>query len=131
MQRKLQRSVIEILRSSATRPYESRSVPEPIWPMIAAMGYEHILVEIEAPIATITLNRPKVLNALSPDPVREVNEALAELDADDNVRAVVLTGGPKVFAAGADIGDMADRSAVEQLRRGQTAVSAGHGPLDQ
>src|SRR5438270_4569309 len=84
------------------------------------MGYEHILVEVEAPIATVTLNRPKVLNALSPDLIRELTTALAELDADENVRAVVLTGGPKVFAAGADIGDMADRGAVDQLRRDQT-----------
>ena len=84
------------------------------------MGYEHILVEIDAPIATVTLNRPKVLNALSPDLIRELTTALAELDADQNVRAVVLTGGPKVFAAGADIGDMADRGPVDQLLRDQT-----------
>src|SRR5258706_2636894 len=88
--------------------------------MIAPVGYEHILVEIEAPIATITLNRPKVLNALSPDLIREVNVALGELDADARVRAVVLTGGPLVFAAGADISDMADRTAVDQLQRDQT-----------
>ena len=88
--------------------------------MIAAMGYEHILLELEPPIATLTLNRPKVLNALSPDLIRELTTALAELDADENVRAVVLTSGPKVFAAGADIGDMADRGAVDQLRRDQT-----------
>jgi enoyl-CoA hydratase len=84
------------------------------------MGYEHILVEIEPPIATITLNRPKVLNALSPELIRELTGALGELEADENVRAVVLTGGPKVFAAGADIGDMADRGPVEQLSRDQT-----------
>src|SRR5579864_1216302 len=125
MQRKLQRSVIEIRRSSATRPYESRSGPVPIWSMIAPVGYEHILVEVDAPIATVTLNRPKVLNALSPELIREVNVALGELDADETVRAVVLTGGPKVFAAGADIGDMADRTAVEQLRRDQTGRWAG------
>jgi len=121
----LQRSVIEILRSSATLPKESLNGPLPTWPMIAAMGYEHILVEQEAPIAVITLNRPKVLNALSPELVREMTTALAALDADDAVRAVVLTGGPKVFAAGADIGDMADRTAVEQLRRDQTGLWAG------
>ncbi|HKW70396.1 MAG TPA: enoyl-CoA hydratase-related protein [Candidatus Dormibacteraeota bacterium] len=84
------------------------------------MGYEHILVELEPPIATVTLNRPKVLNALSPDLIREVSAALTELDADDSVRAAVLTGGPKVFAAGADIGDMADQTAVDQLHRDQT-----------
>jgi len=88
--------------------------------MIGRMGYEHILVEIEAPIAVVTLNRPRVLNALSPDVIRELTSALAELDAEESVRAVVLTGGPKVFAAGADIADMADRGAVDQLRRDQT-----------
>ena len=60
------------------------------------------------------------MNALSPDLIRELTTALSELDADDSVRAVVLTGGPKVFAAGADISDMADRGAVDQLRRDQT-----------
>jgi enoyl-CoA hydratase len=84
------------------------------------MGYEHILVDSEPPIATITLNRPKVLNALSPELIKELTTALGELDSDESVRAVVLTGGPKVFAAGADIGDMADRGPVEQLRRDQT-----------
>ncbi len=88
--------------------------------MIAAMGYDHILVEIEAPIATVTLNRPKVLNALSPDVIRELTGALSELDGDDTVRAVILTGGPKVFAAGADISDMAEQTAVDQLLRDQT-----------
>src|SRR5712664_4285001 len=89
------------------------------------MGYEHIQVDVEPPIATVTLNRPKVLNALSPELVGEVNQALRELEADDRVRAVVLTGGPRVFAAGADIGDMAERTAVEQLHRDQTGRWAG------
>jgi enoyl-CoA hydratase len=89
------------------------------------MGYEHILVDLEPPIATVTLNRPKVLNALSPELMHEVVTALAELDRDETVRAVVLTGGPKVFAAGADIGDMASRTAVEQLSRDQTGIWAG------
>src|ERR1700694_4960409 len=87
--------------------------------MIAALGYEHVLVEIEPPIATVTLNRPKVLTALSPALIGELTGALSELDADDSVRAVVLTGGPKVFAAGADIGDMAGETAVRQLLRDQ------------
>ena len=88
------------------------------------MGYEHIKVEIEAPIATITLDRPKVLNALSPAVISELGQALAGFDADESIRAVVLTGGPRVFAAGADIGDMADRTAAEQLVRDQTGAWA-------
>ncbi len=89
------------------------------------MGYEQILVTVEAPIAVVTLNRPKVLNALSPELMQEVNQALRELDADQSVRAVVITGGPRVFAAGADIGDMAERTAAEQLQRDQVGTWAG------
>ncbi len=84
------------------------------------MDFEFIRVEPEPPIALITLDRPKVLNALSPALIGELTEALGELDANPEVRAVVLTGGPKVFAAGADIGDMAERSPVDQLGRDQT-----------
>ena len=91
------------------------------------MGYEHILVAVEAPVATITLNRPRVLNALSPELMREVNDALRTLEADETVRAAVLTGGPKVFAAGADIADMAERTAAEQLQRDQIGRWAGIG----
>ena len=97
------------------------------------MGYEFITVDVEPPIATVSLNRPKVLNALSPELIAEVSQALRELDADERVRAAVLTGGAKVFAAGADIGDMADRTAVEQLNRDQTgrwaAIAAFTKPL--
>jgi len=84
------------------------------------MDFEFIRVEAEPPIAVVTLNRPKVLNALSPALVEEVTTAFGELDKDDSIRAVVLTGGPKVFAAGADIGDMAERTPIEQLQRDQT-----------
>ena len=88
------------------------------------MAYELTRVEPDPPIATITLDRPKVLNALSPAVIAELGQALRELDADDAIRAVVITGGPKVFAAGADIGDMAERSAAEQLNRDQTGAWA-------
>jgi len=86
------------------------------------VAYEFIKVEPDPPIATITLDRPKVLNALSPAVIAEVGAVLHDLDADDSIRAVVITGGPKVFAAGADIGDMAERSAAEQLSRDQTGA---------
>jgi len=84
------------------------------------MQYENVLVDRDGPVGVITLNRPRVLNALSPALVAELNDALARLDADLQVRAAVLTGGPRVFAAGADIGDMADRSPIDQLQRDQT-----------
>ena len=97
------------------------------------MAYEFIQAEIEPPVGVVTLNRPKVLNALSPELIGEVTAALAEMGRDESVRAVVITGGPKVFAAGADIGDMAERGPVDQLQRDQTgrwaAIAAFTKPL--
>src|SRR6266700_98725 len=84
------------------------------------MEYEHVLVDRDGPVGVVTLNRPRVLNALSPALIVELSDALARFDADPEVRAVVLTGGPRVFAAGADIGDMSERSPVDQLQRDQT-----------
>ena len=97
------------------------------------MPYAFILAEVDGPVGIVTLNRPKVLNALSPELIGEVSDALAEMGRDESVRAVVLTGGARVFAAGADIGDMAERGPVEQLQRDQTgrwaAISALTKPL--
>jgi enoyl-CoA hydratase len=97
------------------------------------MEFEHILVERRGRVAITTLNRPKVLNALSPALIAELGQALTDADADPEVGAAVLTGGPRVFAAGADISDMAERTAPEQLRRDQTgrwgAVSGFTKPL--
>jgi enoyl-CoA hydratase len=97
------------------------------------MAYEFIQAEIEPPLGVVTLNRPKVLNALSPELIGEVTAALAEMGRDESVGAVVLTGGQKVFAAGADIGDMAERGPVDQLQRDQTgrwaAIAALTKPL--
>jgi enoyl-CoA hydratase len=85
-----------------------------------AMGYENILLDRDGPVGVVTLNRPKVLNALSPALIAEVTDALSQLEDEGEIRAAVLTGGPRVFAAGADIGDMAERSPVDQLLRDQT-----------
>ena len=85
-----------------------------------AMGYENILLDRNGPVGVVTLNRPKVLNALSPALIAEVTDALSHLEDEGEIRAAVLTGGPRVFAAGADIGDMAERSPVDQLLRDQT-----------
>jgi len=77
------------------------------------MAYETIIVEIEEGIATITLNRPAVLNALNNQVFNELAEAALSLSTDNSVRVVVVTGGDKVFAAGADIGQMATSTAVD------------------
>jgi enoyl-CoA hydratase len=69
--------------------------------------FEHILVESDGNVATITLNRAKVLNALNARVLAELSLALLELERNADVRAIVITGaGEKAFAAGADIGEL-------------------------
>jgi enoyl-CoA hydratase len=87
-----------------------------------SITYEFILVEKDPPIATVRFNRPRVLNALNPALIAELVDALQSLDRDDAVRAIVLTGNERAFAAGADIGVMADSTVVEQLGRDQFAT---------
>ncbi len=70
------------------------------------MAYETILTDIKAKVGVITLNRPKVLNALSLGLSAELCAALAEFDADEKVGCIVITGSEKAFAAGADITEM-------------------------
>ncbi|HXU99263.1 MAG TPA: enoyl-CoA hydratase-related protein [Caulobacteraceae bacterium] len=65
--------------------------------------FETILVETDGPVLTITLNRPEKLNAYTATMGVELAEAVAEADADDSVRAVILTGAGRGFCAGADI----------------------------
>jgi enoyl-CoA hydratase len=72
------------------------------------MPYENILVETRGKVGLITLNRPKALNALSPDLMRELGQALTNFESDDDVGAIVITGNEKAFAAGADIKAMKD-----------------------
>lgn len=72
------------------------------------MDYEHLLWEVEDRIALITINRPKVLNALSLAVVTELADACARVESDDTVGALILTGaGDKAFVAGADISELA------------------------
>lgn len=86
--------------------------------------YEHIVVEISDAVAVLTLNRPKVLNALNAALLAELDSALDALGADDAVRAVIVTGaGEKAFAAGADIQELAAVSGVE----GQALAARGQG----
>ncbi len=72
-------------------------------------------------MGVVRLNRPKVLNAISGALMAELGDALEELDADTDIRCIVLTGNERAFAAGADIGEMADATAVQMLRRNQFA----------
>jgi enoyl-CoA hydratase len=82
-----------------------------------------VLVERDGPIATVTINRPTVLNALNDATLGALDDAVAALDADDGVRVILLTGaGEKAFVAGADINELAAASAVTGrglARRGQ------------
>src|SRR5439155_9788223 len=78
-------------------------------------GAEVSLVEVERgdPIAVVLLNRPDALNALSDELMDELVTALGELDRDPAVRCIVLGGSERAFAAGADIGELAEASAID------------------
>jgi enoyl-CoA hydratase len=67
------------------------------------MDYENILVEVRGNVGIIRLNRPQALNALSPALVKDLGQALDTFEKDHNIRAMVITGSDKAFAAGADI----------------------------
>ncbi|MDQ2908609.1 MAG: enoyl-CoA hydratase-related protein [Candidatus Eremiobacteraeota bacterium] len=88
------------------------------------MSYETILVERDGPIAVVSLNRPKVLNALNRLMIGELGKAFEAIEYDADVRAVVITGtGERAFAAGADIAELAALPSAlggaEQARNGQ------------
>ncbi|MBP02933.1 MAG: enoyl-CoA hydratase [Rhodospirillaceae bacterium] len=77
------------------------------------MAYKNILVEAHGHVGLITLNRPKALNALSDSLVSDIGHALDAYEADDSIRAVVITGSDKAFAAGADIKEMSEKTFVD------------------
>lgn len=79
------------------------------------MDYTFITLNLEAAqhVALITLNRPKELNALNLQLMGELRDALRQLDNNPNVRVTVLTGNERAFAAGADIKQMADKTAID------------------
>ena len=80
------------------------------------MNYETILVETKDRVGLITLNRRREFNALNSTLLTELMDALAAFDADDEIGAMVISGSNKVFAAGADIKEMSEASAVEMLK---------------
>ncbi|MBT3339798.1 MAG: crotonase [Planctomycetes bacterium] len=79
------------------------------------LDWQHLLTDVdESGIATITINRPKALNALNSEVLEELNDALVEAAMSDDVKVIIITGaGDKSFVAGADIGEMADMTPVE------------------
>src|SRR6266850_24122 len=77
------------------------------------MSYDLITVQQKGRVGVITLNRPKQLNALNPQLMQELGNALQAFDADAGVGAMVITGSEKAFAAGADIGVMKDYSYMD------------------
>lgn len=90
--------------------------------------YQHLLYAVQDSIATITLNRPSVRNALNVAMVKELGRAFEQARQDSEVRVVIVTGsGEKAFAAGADIGEIAvldETSGTEFSRRGQRVFDA-------
>jgi len=88
------------------------------------MDYQTILVTHDGPVAIVTLNRPKALNALNSELLGELCAALESFDGDDAVRAIVLTGSERAFAAGADIKEMAPRSYMDMFKANFFAAAA-------
>jgi len=90
------------------------------------MNFENILLEKKNSIAYITVNRPKVLNALNMATMEELRTAFTDAKNDASVRAVIMTGsGEKAFIAGADIGELSQNNAVrakEYTHRGQSVL---------
>ncbi len=80
------------------------------------MTYENIIAETRGRVGLITLNRPKVLNALNDALVDEVSHALDAFEGDENIGAIVITGSEKAFAAGADISAMASFSYMDAYK---------------
>ena len=80
------------------------------------MKYENITFEKINKVGLIKLNRPKFLNALCDDLIKELNQALDLIEKDDSLSVVILTGSEKVFAAGADISEMNDKEFIDLLK---------------
>ena len=84
--------------------------------------YENIKYEVKGNLGYLTINRPNALNALNTEVLSELADALKEIEADDAVKAVIVTGEGKAFVAGADIAQMSKLNAVE----GRAMMQAGH-----
>lgn len=90
------------------------SPPSLVYFLKAKMNFENVIVEKDGAVAVVTLNRPQALNALSYSLVKDLSLAMQELDQDGEIRVIIVTGGDKVFAAGADIKEMAERGPFDE-----------------
>ena len=86
------------------------------------MNFTYILTETRDRVGLITLNRPEALNALNHALLTELMDALDAFDKDEQINVMMIAGSEKAFAAGADIKEMADQSALEMSRRDPLAV---------
>lgn len=89
------------------------------------MDYEHLDIDITDGVATVTMNRPEVLNGLHPPAHAEMERVWSELGEDDGVRSAILTGAGRAFSAGGDLKDMQARLAVDPA--GGSGISAASG----
>lgn len=80
---------------------------------------DHVVIERKEHVAVLKINRPDALNALNTEVLTELEQAVDRLDADEEVRVIVITGEGRAFVAGADIGEMATLSMTEGRRFGQ------------
>ena len=85
------------------------------------MSYTSILIETIESVGLIRLNRPKALNALNSTIMSEVIAALRAFDDNEQIKAIVITGNDKAFAAGADITEMVYASSVDMFLRNPIA----------
>jgi enoyl-CoA hydratase len=92
---------------------ETKPVTEPL-----------VLAETDGHVGIIRLNRPKVLNALNPQLMTQLAEQMEAYDADDDIHVILLVGSERAWAAGADIGDMAEQSMIGMYKRDQFATWA-------
>jgi enoyl-CoA hydratase len=83
-----------------------------------AMPYKFILTGTRDRVGIVTINRPQAMNALNAQLVQELADALLAFDADETIGAMVVTGNEKVFAAGADIKEMAEQDVAEMMAGG-------------
>jgi enoyl-CoA hydratase len=97
--------------SSAPPPPSHQQVSEPL-----------IVTEIDRHVGIIKINRPKVLNALNPELMTMLAAQMEAFDKADDVHVILLAGGERAWAAGADIGDMAEQSAISMYQRDQFAT---------